>query len=98
MSYSDLENRSRSTIHILKLCLVVENLHVKLEDPSFIINSYLVYCDIRSITNSDLESSSRSMIHTKKLWHWVGENHAKHEDPSFIRTRDIVIYNVKSGQ
>jgi hypothetical protein len=34
MTYIDLECKSMSTIHILKLCLVIGNLHAKLEDPS----------------------------------------------------------------
>jgi hypothetical protein len=37
MTYSDLECRWRSTIHILKLCLAIGNPHAKLEDPSAII-------------------------------------------------------------
>jgi hypothetical protein len=36
MTHSDLGSRSRSTIHILEHCLVVGNLHVKLEDSSSI--------------------------------------------------------------
>jgi hypothetical protein len=37
MTYIDLECKSMSTIHILKLCLVIKNLHAQLEDPSAII-------------------------------------------------------------
>jgi hypothetical protein len=37
MTYSDIESMSRSTKHILKLCLLVRDLHVKVEDLSSII-------------------------------------------------------------
>jgi hypothetical protein len=43
MTFSDLESRSRSTIHILKGRLVVGNLHAKLEGHSFIITRLIVY-------------------------------------------------------
>jgi hypothetical protein len=43
MTSSDLERRSRSTIHILILTLVVGNLHAKLEGYSFIITRVIVY-------------------------------------------------------
>jgi hypothetical protein len=41
MTYIDLECKSMSTIHILKLFLVIRNLHKKLEDPSAIITQYI---------------------------------------------------------
>jgi hypothetical protein len=37
MTCIDLKCKSILTIHILKLCLVIGNLHAKLEDPSAII-------------------------------------------------------------
>jgi hypothetical protein len=43
MISSDLESRSRSTIHILKDCPLVGNLHAKSEGNSFIITRVIVY-------------------------------------------------------
>jgi hypothetical protein len=89
MTYSDLESRSRFTIHTPNLWLFVGNIHAKYYDPSFIIwyyPSYHAYCDIRSMTFSDLESRSRSTIHVTELELRVRNIDAKHEDPSFIIT------------
>jgi hypothetical protein len=41
MTYIDLKCKSMSTKHLLKLCLVIGNLHTKLEDPSAIITQDL---------------------------------------------------------
>jgi hypothetical protein len=43
MTSSDLETRSRSTIHLLKLSLVLGNIHAKSEYPTFIITRVIVY-------------------------------------------------------
>jgi hypothetical protein len=43
MTYSDLESRSRSTINIQKLQILVGNLHAHLEDPSFIITRVIMF-------------------------------------------------------
>ena len=43
MTSSDLETKSWSTMHVLKLSLVLGNIHAKSEDPSFIITRVIVY-------------------------------------------------------
>jgi hypothetical protein len=43
MTSSDLESRSRSTIHLLNCPPLVWNLHAKLEGHSFIITRVIVY-------------------------------------------------------
>jgi hypothetical protein len=43
MTLSDLESRSMSTIHMIKLHIVVGKPHAKFEGHSLIITRYIVY-------------------------------------------------------
>jgi len=43
MTFSDIESRSKSTIHAPKLWLGVGNIYAQLEDTSFIITQVIMY-------------------------------------------------------